>query len=104
MQTEINSTSKAISNENHDSYLLSLEPGKAVALTMNFPQHHLSPSEIVAMENNPSQPQISNQHSHCNHIATDPQACLDCISTMFGPNYAPFAAFSLLPNLVLSFL
>ncbi|CAF3727893.1 unnamed protein product, partial [Adineta steineri] len=39
------------------------------------------------------QHQISNTHSQCNHITTDPQGCLDCISSMFGPNYAPFAAF-----------
>jgi len=95
MQTEIKSTSKAVSGETHDSYLLSLEPGKAVALTMNFPQHNSSPLEPTVIENN------SIQNSHCNHITTDPHGCLDCISTMFGPNYAPFASFSILPNLVL---
>lgn len=40
MQTETNSTSKPFSGENSDSYLLPLESGKAVALIMNFPQHH----------------------------------------------------------------
>ncbi|CAF3810730.1 unnamed protein product [Rotaria sordida] len=93
MQTEMNSMSKAISGENHDSYVLPIESGKAIALTMNFPQHHSSMSKMTATENNQIQNQFSNVHSHCNHITTDPHGCLDCISTMFGPNYAPFAAF-----------
>ncbi|CAF4652237.1 unnamed protein product [Rotaria sp. Silwood1] len=93
MQTEINSTSKAISDGNHDSYVLPIESGKGIALTMNFPQHHSSMSKMAITEDNPIQDQISNEHSHSNHITTDPYGCLDCISTMFGPNYAPFAAF-----------
>ncbi|CAF4260490.1 unnamed protein product [Rotaria sp. Silwood2] len=93
MQTEINSTSKTILGENHDSYALPIESGKAIALTMNFPQYHSSISKMAITENNQIQNQLSNEHSHCNHITTDPHGCLDCISTMFGPNYAPFAAF-----------
>ncbi|CAF2476038.1 unnamed protein product [Rotaria sp. Silwood2] len=93
MQTEINSTSKTILGENHDSYALPIESGKALALTMNFPQYHSSISKMAITENNQIQNQLSNEHSHCNHITTDPHGCLDCISTMFGPNYAPFAAF-----------
>lgn len=94
MQIEVNSRSKVISDENHDSYLLSLEPEKAVALTMNFPQYNAPRSEIATIESNSMQRQISNKDTSCNHITTDPHGCLDCISTMFGPNYAPFAAFS----------
>ncbi|CAF3733817.1 unnamed protein product [Adineta steineri] len=93
MHSEMNSTSKAISGEKHDSYFHSLEPGKALALTMNFPQHDSFDTKKVAVENKSIQHQISNTHSQCNHITTDPQGCLDCISSMFGPNYAPFAAF-----------
>ncbi|CAF3508242.1 unnamed protein product [Adineta steineri] len=89
----MNSTSKAISGEKHDSYFHSLEPGKALALTMNFPQHDSFDTKKAAVENKSIQHQISNTHSQCNHITTDPQGCLDCISSMFGPNYAPFAAF-----------
>ncbi|CAF0840154.1 unnamed protein product [Adineta steineri] len=93
MHSEMNSTSKAISGEKHDSYFHSLEPEKALALTMNFPQHDSFDTKKVAVENKSIQHQISNTHSQCNHITTDPQGCLDCISSMFGPNYAPFAAF-----------
>ncbi|CAF2189409.1 unnamed protein product [Rotaria magnacalcarata] len=93
MKNEINSTLKTIANENHDSYRFPLESGKAMALTMNFPQHHSSVSNTAVSENNQVQDQRINQHLHSNHITTDPQGCLDCMSTMFGPNYAPFAAF-----------
>ncbi|CAF4297516.1 unnamed protein product [Rotaria socialis] len=95
MQNAINSTFKTIAGENHDSYRFPLESGKAIALTMNFPQHHSSVSNMAVSENNQVQDQLINQHLHSNHITTDPHGCLDCMSTMFGPNYAPFAAFML---------
>jgi hypothetical protein len=85
-----------ISSENHDSYFLPLEPNKAVALTMNFPQHDPSISKMMTPGNNQTTDQLSNEHhSHGNHITTDPHGCLECMSTMYGPNYAPFAAFSI---------
>ena len=99
IQDGINTTSKTIPNQNHDSYLLPLESGKGIALTMNFPQQKSSVSKVSYNEDNKIQQQSTNEQSQCNHIATDPHGCLDCMSTMFGPNYAPFAALSRIPNL-----
>ncbi|CAF1670879.1 unnamed protein product, partial [Didymodactylos carnosus] len=38
----------------------------------------------------PPQRELSN---YCGHLVTDPNSCLNCIATMYGPQYAPFAAF-----------
>lgn len=96
MQTEISSTSTNPSNKFYDSYILPLESGKAVSLTMNIPQHSSSISKMELIEENQLKDSISKQNLHRNHITTDPKGCLDCISTMFGPGYAPFAVFSTL--------
>lgn len=96
MQNKVAGNSSTRSHEHQQTYL-PLEPNRAMALTMNFPQHSLpaEPTMVVA-ENDPKHGSLSAPHKHSSHLINDPQACLDCISTMFGPTYAPFAAFGMI--------
>ena len=81
-------------DENRADYLLPFEPARPVSLTMNFPQHPVPLTRVPVVEDQPTDTPLVSASHRCNHIVTDPNACLDCMSTVFAPTYAPFAAFS----------
>ena len=83
-------------DENQETYV-PLEPNRAVALTMNFPQSGLPGDSSAALEQNDRNDEsYVGTQQHLNQTIVEPNASSNSQLTSLGPVSAPFAAFGMI--------